>query len=89
MVSRGSSPTDRDFDCDTALDAMIRGQILAEFMIRQQSLMMADIVVRPNLTADGNQWFDFGQPEFLIENGYLAAHRELEKSNVRKSKPVH
>ena len=80
---------DREFECDTALDAMIRGQILAEFMIRQQSLSSADIVVRLNLTEAGNQWFDFSQPELLIENGYLAAHRELEKSSVRKSNLVH
>ena len=75
---------DRNFDCDTALDAMIRGQILSEFMIRQQSLMKADIVVRPSMSEAETQWFDFSQPERLIENGYLTAHRELEKLSVRE-----
>jgi NTE family protein len=62
---------DKKAECHTALDCLVRFQSLAEQTIRQQSLVLADIVVRPDFPR--TEWFDFGNPEPIIEAGFNAA----------------
>jgi NTE family protein len=57
--------------CNSALDAMLRSQFLAEQAMRQITLAKADMVIRPNLGQA--EWFDFSDPLSIIDAGYHAA----------------
>lgn len=62
-------------ECKTAIEAMIRVDDICERMMRRYLLEAADLVIRPDV---GNiAWFDFSQPERLIQEGRAAAHQAL------------
>jgi NTE family protein len=62
-------------ECNTALDAMTRMQDIGELLFRHHVIEDADLIIRPDV---GNvAWFDFSEPERLIEAGRQAAHRTL------------
>lgn len=70
------SPTESPHaNCRTALQSVLRFQELAEQRIRQQQLSLADVVVRPDVGAVA--WFDFTNPDPLIQAGYDAAAQAL------------
>ena len=69
-------------DRQTALHSAMRFQAFAEQTIRQQSLARADVVVKPNI--ERIPWFDFSNPQAVIEAGYDAAIKTLKASNGRK-----
>ncbi len=65
-------------ECNTALDAMTRMQDIGELLFRHHVIEDADLIIRPDV---GNvAWFDFSEPERLIEAGRQAAHRTLARS---------
>ena len=61
--------------CDSAMDSMVRASAIAETIIRQKSLPLADLVIRPKF--ESQQWYDFGDLESLIELGYREAQNKL------------
>ena len=79
-VSQDPNSIDR---CDTALDVMMRLDDVCERMMRRHVLAEADLIIRPKV---GNvAWFDFSQPELLIERGRTAAHQSLAVYASRKA----
>lgn len=66
---------DERTNCNSALDAVLRTQFLAEQKMRQISLSKADVVIRPQLR--NSEWFDFSSPESIIQAGYNAAAHSL------------
>ena len=54
---------------------MVRASAIAETIIRQKSLPLADLVIRPKF--ESQQWYDFGDLESLIELGYREAQDKL------------
>ena len=54
---------------------MLRMDDICKRMIRPKLMTMADILVQPNV--GHYPWFDFTQPEKLIEEGRRAAHLAL------------
>ena len=61
--------------CDTAIEAMLRMDDICERMIRPKLLSAADVLIQPDV---GHcPWFDFTQPERLIDEGRRAAHLAL------------
>ena len=62
-------------ECQTALQAVLRFQELAEERIRQHQLEHADIVIRPQVGSVA--WFDFTNPDPIIDSGYQAARTVL------------
>ncbi|OYP33033.1 hypothetical protein CGZ80_19285 [Rhodopirellula sp. MGV] len=70
------SPTESsNAACKTAIQSILRFQELAEARIRQHQLRLADIVVRPQVGSVA--WFDFTNPDPLIQAGYDAASTAL------------
>lgn len=64
-------------ECNTALDVMMRMQDIGEILLRRHVLDTADLIIRPEV---GNiAWFDFSEPERLIQAGRDAAHKTLPK----------
>ena len=61
--------------CASAMDSMVRASAIAETIIRQKSLQLADLVIRPKF--ESQQWYDFGDLESLIELGYREAQDKL------------
>ncbi|MEM8668598.1 MAG: patatin-like phospholipase family protein [Planctomycetota bacterium] len=61
--------------CNNILEIMTRMQHLAENQLRKHSLVHADVVVRPDIGR--RAWFDFNEPEQLIELGRMAASDSL------------
>ncbi|WP_149498638.1 patatin-like phospholipase family protein [Roseiconus lacunae] len=56
----------------TTVDVMMRMEEIGEVICRRQALSLADVVIRPDV---GNHpWYDFTQPETLIEHGRQAGH---------------
>ncbi len=55
----------------SALRSALRFQAFAEQTIRQQSLARADLIVKPSI--EQTPWFDFSNPEKIIQAGYEAA----------------
>ncbi|MCG8651689.1 MAG: patatin-like phospholipase family protein [Pirellulales bacterium] len=62
-------------ECNTALDALMRMQDIGEILLRRNVLDAVDLVIRPQVGHVA--WFDFSEPERLIEEGRKAAHRAL------------
>lgn len=70
------SPTESTHkECKTALQSVLRFQELAEERIRTHQMALADLVVRPELGSVA--WFDFTNPDPLIQAGYDAAAEAL------------
>jgi len=61
--------------CTNILEIMTRMQHLAESELRRHSLTHADVVIRPDIGR--RAWFDFNEPEELIELGRQAASESL------------
>jgi len=61
--------------CDSPVEAILRMQSIAEQHLRQGSLQLADIVLRPGAQ---NAWFDFTNPLEVIETSYDAVMRQLQ-----------
>ncbi len=73
-VGPAAGPVD---DCESALHILLRMDEIGETLLRKQSLLNADIVIRPHV---GNvQWYDFSQPERLIASGLLAGRAILRR----------
>lgn len=69
--------------CDTVLEVMMRMDEVGERLMRKVSTKDADIVVRPEV---GNvEWFDFSQPQKLIDAGLQAGRRALRQFYQRKA----
>ncbi len=69
--------------CNTAMEVMMRMQDIGEQLLRRHVRHTADIVIRPNV---GHvPWFDFRNPEVLIDAGRHAAHETLEAHEVSNS----
>ncbi|MCM2374605.1 patatin-like phospholipase family protein [Aporhodopirellula aestuarii] len=65
---------------ETALDIMMRMQDIGEQILRREKTELADIHIRPEL-ADVS-WFDFQNPEEIIERGRSAAWEELSRHSI-------
>jgi len=61
--------------CQTAMEIMMRVDDICERLVRGQMLDIADVVVRPDVGHVA--WFDFNNPERLMERGRQAAHQAL------------
>ncbi|MFU7560202.1 patatin-like phospholipase family protein [Roseiconus sp. JC912] len=73
------SPTESaNAGCKTAIQSIMRFQELAESRIREQQLRLADLVIRPQVGSVA--WFDFTNPDPLIQAGYDAAVSVLQSS---------
>ncbi|EMI16536.1 Patatin domain protein [Rhodopirellula maiorica SM1] len=72
---------DRNVQCRSGMDAILRFQELAEQQIRQHSLQAADVVIRPDV--QHVSWFDFTSPEPVIQAGYDAGTKSLESLKIR------
>ena len=62
--------------CDTAIEVMMRMDEIGERIIRREMMKAADCVIRPSVGS--RVWFDFSQPEELIDEGRRAARRDLQ-----------
>ncbi|NND98103.1 MAG: patatin-like phospholipase family protein [Pirellulaceae bacterium] len=61
--------------CGTAIEVMMRMDEIGERIVRREMMKMADLVIRPEV---GNRlWFDFSDPEQLIDEGRIAARQAL------------
>lgn len=69
--------------CETVLDIMMRMEEISERMMRRASVNQADIYIRPNV---GNvEWFDFSEPERLIDIGLSAGRKAMEQVKDRSA----
>lgn len=62
-------------ECNTALDVLMRMQDIGEILLRRHVMDAADVIIRPNVGSVA--WFDFSEPERLIDAGRKAAHQTL------------
>ena len=69
--------------CDSALDAILRVQSIAEQELRRNSLALADLVLRPDVR---NAWFDFSDPKEVIRSSYEAVCEQLEQLDKASSR---
>lgn len=63
--------------CNTAMDVMMRMQDIGEQLLRRHVRHTADIVIRPDVGQV--PWFDFRNPEELIDAGRIAARETLSR----------
>lgn len=67
--------------CGTALDVMMRMQDIGEQLLRRHVHSAADLVIQPKV---GHvSWFDFSDPESLVQAGLSAGHHALLRLNNR------
>ena len=59
-------------ECSTALDVMMRMDDIGERLLRRRVIPAADILIRPDV--GGVAWFDFSDPQRLIEAGRSAGY---------------
>lgn len=59
--------------CDTALDVLMRMDEIGEVLFRKHVTAAADFIIRPAVSH--TEWFDFSQPEMLINVGRKAARQ--------------
>lgn len=79
-VDAGQDPMKIDH-CDTALDVMMRLDDICERMMRRHVVNAASVIIRPDV---GNvAWFDFSQPDRLIELGRAAGRIALTDTPTR------
>ena len=64
--------------CSTALETLLRVDEISERRFRDRCLGIADVLIRPNVGRV--QWFDFANPEPIIEAGFVAATARLSHS---------
>lgn len=76
-VDVGNSHTTID-NCSTAIEVMMRMDEIAERTIRRRMIELADLVIRPAVGT--RAWFDFSQPEILIERGRIAGKRTIARA---------
>ncbi|TWT78991.1 NTE family protein RssA [Planctomycetes bacterium CA13] len=70
-------------DFASALDVMMRMQDIGEQLMRREKSPVADIVIRPHV--DAMQWFDFQEPEQIIELGRDAARKMLKTLRKKRA----
>ena len=68
-----SSRVKRLSHCDTALDVLMRMDEIGEALFRKHVTAAADLIIRPNVSH--TEWFDFSNPEMLINQGRKAARQ--------------
>jgi NTE family protein len=59
--------------CDTALDVLMRMDEIGEALFRKHVTAAADFIIRPPVSH--TEWFDFSNPELLINRGRKAARQ--------------
>lgn len=59
--------------CDTALDVLMRMDEIGEALFRKHVTAAADFIIRPAVSHA--EWFDFSNPEMLINQGRKAARQ--------------
>ena len=62
-------------ECKTALDVLIRMEDIGERLLRREVIKEAEILIRPQVGR--YSWFDFSEPEALIQAGRDAAKKSL------------
>ncbi|MEZ6122203.1 MAG: patatin-like phospholipase family protein [Planctomycetaceae bacterium] len=62
-------------DCRTAADIFMRLYNIGESLVRNYTVEIADLVIRPDVSE--TQWYDFSRPQDLIELGRAAARQYL------------
>lgn len=68
-------------DCESALHVLLRMDEIGERLHRRHALQHVDVLIRPEVGSC--QWFDFSEPDRLIEAGLDAGRRAIRE--VRKS----
>ena len=64
-------------DCPSALHVLLRMDEISEQLLRNHSRKLAEVLIRPEV---GHfEWFDFSQPEHLIDAGFHAGKNTLAK----------
>ncbi|MCA9131718.1 MAG: patatin-like phospholipase family protein [Planctomycetales bacterium] len=72
-------------DCDSALHILLRMDEIGERLYRRHSYPLADILIQPDV---GHcQWFEFEQPQRLIQAGLDAGRQALEQWFRQHSPP--
>ncbi|MEZ6134664.1 MAG: patatin-like phospholipase family protein [Pirellulaceae bacterium] len=61
--------------CESALHVLLRMDEIAEQMVRDASRQQVDLLIRPNV--GDIEWFDFSDPERLVEAGRIAGRKAL------------
>ncbi len=69
---------------DSALDVMMRMQDIGEQILRREKSQWANIHIRPDLAEVA--WFDFRNPERLIDCGRDAAWEQLVRHRFHRAK---
>ncbi|MCA9071483.1 MAG: hypothetical protein KDA84_21295, partial [Planctomycetaceae bacterium] len=83
-VSSSIKPITR---CDTALDVLIRLDEIGEALFRKHVTVAADFIIRPAVSH--TEWFDFSNPELLINLGRKAARQSsAELTALLRRSPV-
>ena len=59
--------------CDTAMDVLMRMDEIGESLFRKHVTAAADFIIRPPVSH--TEWFDFSNPELLINQGRKAARQ--------------
>jgi NTE family protein len=73
--------------CNTALDVLMRMDEIGESLFRKHVTAAADFIIRP--VVSHTEWFDFSNPELLINRGRKAARQHSsELAALLKQKPV-
>lgn len=73
-------------ECESALHVLLRMDEIAERLVRRDSRRIADVLIRPDV---GHfEWFDFSQPEPLIEAGLRAGRAALSNCTVEAAFPI-
>jgi NTE family protein len=73
-------------NCESALHVLLRMDEIAERLVRRDSLPIADVLIRPDVGRF--EWFDFSQPEPLIEAGLRAGRSALRNCTVEAAFPI-
>lgn len=74
--------------CDTALDVLMRMDEIGEALFRKHVTAAADFLIRPAVSQ--TEWFDFSNPELLVNLGRKAARQrsaELAAMLIKMSLP--
>lgn len=73
-------------NCESALHVLLRMDEIAERLVRRDSSQLADVLIRPDVGQF--EWFDFSQPEPLIEAGLRAGRAALRNYTVEAAFPI-
>ncbi|TWT98465.1 patatin-like phospholipase family protein [Stieleria varia] len=72
----------RSGPCESAVEVMMRVEEIGEQLHRRHSLRHGDLIIRPDV--GHRHWYDFRNPERLIEEGRRAGRRVLAELPHRK-----